>query len=379
MTNNPSKITHSQQIFWYLRTYKKMNKAGNMTCYIFKHNNEKIGYAVIKKVFGKYLITGGLKESKRGSGFGKALFREIIQKVPSSDVYLEVLDSNFIAKKLYTGLGFKSIKKTRVGKNTILTMKLIRSKQKIKQFNYENKTYLSMLNELDDNFYTKYINTVKRYAKDKKIKFLDVGCGNGSVINQLKTEGFNNLYGVDISELFVKSAKKKKLKNIYYYDGKTLPFKNSSFDIIGSFNVLEHTQEPENYLEEQIKKLKKGGVLIVACPNFFTPILKTRHRRINGFKNRVHNSFRVLNKSIRGGSDKFERIEPIVREVFEYDDDSIVVTNPIDLKKILRDKNCKIINESGFINTSSIISRVIDKMPFFIHLMPSCFIVAQMV
>ena len=80
-----------------------------------------------------------------------------------------------------------------------------------------------------------------------------------------------------------------------------------------------------------------------------------------------------------GGSVRFERIEPLVREPFEYDDDSIVVTNPIDLKKILRAKRCKIIYESGFINTTSFISRVIDKVPIFIYMMPSCFIVAQKV
>lgn len=375
MTNDPSSISVFRQMRWYYGLYKPEHSKENLTCFLFTTGGKNCGFGLVRKKSGKYLITGGLTSSERGKGLGKVLFMKLIDAVPSQEVWLDVLSSNIVAKKLYTELGFREVKKTKTKGNIIINM--VKTKMKKKQFNYENKTYLNKLNALQESFYSKYVRTVNKYANSKQIKFLDVGCGNGTVLKLLEAEGFNKLYGVDISELFVKSAAKKGLKNVLHYDGETLPFKNSFFDIIGSFNVLEHTQDPEQYLEEEIQKLKKGGFLIVACPNFFTPILKTSHRRIHGFKNRILNTCRILMRSFTGGRSRFERIEPVVKENFEYDDDSIVVTNPIDLKKILRDKNCSIVYESGFINTDSFISRMIDRLPILIYMMPSCFMVAQ--
>lgn len=247
----------------------------------------------------------------------------------------------------------------------------------MKKFNYENKTYLRKLDELGVGFYSKYIQTIRKYSKNKKIKFLEVGCGNGIVLKKLKNEGYSNLHGVDVSTLFVKTAKKKGIADIYKYDGINLPFNDSEFDIISSFNVLEHTTEPEKYLASQIKKLKQNGYLIVACPNFFTPILATNHRRIHGVKNRIINTFRIFYKFTVGGDNKFERIEPVMRRNFQYDDDSIVVTNPIDLRKILLINGCKLIYESGFINQDTKVSMFIDRISVLRFMMPSCFIVAR--
>lgn len=247
----------------------------------------------------------------------------------------------------------------------------------MKKFNYENKKYLEKLDALSSDFYAKYLYNIGKYARNKKVKILDVGCGNGTVLNLLKESGYKNIYGVDVSGLFVANAKKKGLTNIFKYNGSKLPFQDFSFDIIGSFNVLEHTLEPEVYLEDQTRKLKRGGFLIVACPNFLTPILKTQHRRIAGIKNRIANMLLILSKLTRGNVDFFERLEPVNKRIFEYDDDSIVITNPLDLREILLKNNCSIIHESGFINTRNALSDFIDSIGILRYMMPSCFLVVQ--
>ncbi len=247
----------------------------------------------------------------------------------------------------------------------------------MESFDYENKQYLDKLNDLSLSYYSKYIKYIKGYLNSNKNKtFLDVGCGNGSVLNIFKKEGYKKGYGVDISKLFIKEGKKKGLKNLYYYDGTKLPFKDKFFDLIGSFNVLEHTKEPEKFLEDQVFKLKSGGILIVACPNFISVIFPSYHRRLKGPKNKIHNLYLVFNKLLTTNA-KFERMEPVVRKNFQYDDDAITVTNLIDLKRVLTNNGCSILYESGFINYDTLLYRIVNKIPFLKYLLPSCFIVAK--
>jgi ribosomal protein S18 acetylase RimI-like enzyme len=48
-------------------------------------------------------------EQHRGQGIGKTLLNQVIKTNKYSDIYLHVKESNFIAQKLYTSSGFKSI------------------------------------------------------------------------------------------------------------------------------------------------------------------------------------------------------------------------------------------------------------------------------
>ncbi|OGH05949.1 MAG: hypothetical protein A2W22_03405 [Candidatus Levybacteria bacterium RBG_16_35_11] len=244
------------------------------------------------------------------------------------------------------------------------------------KFNYENKQYLKKLNDLTLDYYLKYINHIRRNLKNKKSLFLDVGCGIGVVLKALKKEGFVNGYGVDISRLFIKQGKAKGLSNLFYYKGESLPFRNNFFDLVGSFNVLEHTDNPESFLKEQITKLKKGGIIIVASPNFLSVLFPSNHKRLKGINNKLRNLTLTL-KKLLVRNNGFEKMKPLIRKNFEYDDDAIVVTNIIDVKRTLVINNCKITYESGFVNFDGLFARFINKLPLMKYLLPSCFLVAQ--
>lgn len=245
----------------------------------------------------------------------------------------------------------------------------------MKRFDYENKEYLSKLEELPQEYYSKYVAYFQKYLK-KDLKFLDVGCGNGEVLSQLKENGFINGYGLDVSKLFVKNAKSRGLKNVFYYDGNNFPFKNNFFDLIGSFNVLEHTQNPKKFIAEQVKILKPGGYIVVACPNFLSSVLISPHPKVNGVKRKILNFLLVI-KKIMDNNSTFSSMPVIKRKHFQYDDDAITVTNLIDLKRVLESSNCKIIYESGFINYNSAFFKLLNLVPVVRYSLPSCFVVAQ--
>lgn len=58
-------------------------------------------------------------------------------------------------------------------------------------------------------FRRRYLKLISKFSKDAPI--IDIGCGVGHNLNFLKQEGFNNLYGIDISEQQVNSARAKLL------------------------------------------------------------------------------------------------------------------------------------------------------------------------
>lgn len=246
----------------------------------------------------------------------------------------------------------------------------------MRKFNYENKQYLEKLNELSESYYSKYILFIKKYLKSNESLFLDVGCGSGIVLRLLKSQGYENGYGAEISKLFIKEAKSRGLSNVYHYDGTNLPFNDQKFDLIGSFNVLEHTSEPETFIKNQISKLKFKGILIVACPNFLSILFRSNHRRLKGLGRKLSNLLIIISKLLSPVY-SFERMDPVIRKKFEYDDDAIVVANLLDLKSILKKNNCRILYESGFINYDTVLFRTINAMPLARYLLPSCFIVAQ--
>jgi len=246
----------------------------------------------------------------------------------------------------------------------------------MEQFNYENKQYLEKLDQLQDSYYSKYIANIKKNLPNRKSSFLDIGCGNGKTLSILLNEGYLNGYGCDISKLFINQAKKNGIKNVYYYDGVKFPFKKEQFNLVGSFNVLEHVEDPEKFISSQITLLKKNGYIIVACPNFLSVLFFNNHRRLKGFKNKFRN-IRLIVKKLIDKNSNFEMMPPVKRKKFEYDDDAIVVTNIIDLRRVLEKNKCRIIYESGFINYDTNLFRFINMIPFLKYLLPSCFVIAK--
>lgn len=124
MTNDTSAISYIKQLAWYLKAYRNENKNGESTCYLFKSNNNNSGFGYVRKIAGKYWITGGLSPDQRGKGLGKILFKRLIEQIPGESVWLEVLLSNSVARKLYNELGFREIKESDINGKKIVIMKL---------------------------------------------------------------------------------------------------------------------------------------------------------------------------------------------------------------------------------------------------------------
>lgn len=99
-------------------------------------------------------------------------------------------------------------------------------------------------------------------------KILDAGCGDGAILANLKKLCSSiEMYGVDIPEKGCRIAAERdittKLADLNY----EIPFKDDFFDFIIAHEVIEHLIDPDKFLEECNRVLKKEGYLIITTPN----------------------------------------------------------------------------------------------------------------
>lgn len=104
------------------------------------------------------------------------------------------------------------------------------------------------------------IHAMKKEAPHLKGKLLDVGCGRKPYRTLFTVDSY---IGMDIEQ----SGHSHENEDIdVYYDGKVFPFENASFDSILCNQVFEHVFNPEEFLTEISRVVKKDGQLLLSVP-----------------------------------------------------------------------------------------------------------------
>ena len=102
-------------------------------------------------------------------------------------------------------------------------------------------------------------------------KVLEVGCGMGYGTDCL-AESASHVAAIDICGEHISHCQDKYGRDRITFlraNGIKLPFKDQTFDVVVSFQVMEHI-EPRNvldYLLEVRRVLRRGGVVLVSTPN----------------------------------------------------------------------------------------------------------------
>lgn len=123
------------------------------------------------------------------------------------------------------------------------------------------------------------MNRVAFVRKTLKAKVLDVGFVSGTLHNEILDEfGQKNVVGLDTE---VKKTTKFEVKG----SAEKMPFKANTFNSIMAGELIEHVHQPQNFVRESFRILKKGGVLLITTPN-----VKSLVNRV--FKN-YHHEFHV--------------------------------------------------------------------------------------
>ncbi len=100
---------------------------------------------------------------------------------------------------------------------------------------------------------------VTAFAPKLNGRLLDVGCGSKPYQKLFAVDAY---IGLDIDS---EPSRQRGIAD-QYYDGKTFPFTNASFDSVLCSQVLEHVFNPNEFLGEIARVLKPGGKLLLTVP-----------------------------------------------------------------------------------------------------------------
>lgn len=125
--------------------------------------------------------------------------------------------------------------------------------------------------------YIKYIS--KKIETINKPKILDIGCGTGSFLYSCEQKLPNSrLHGVEYDQRLIDQAHLNLQRTkVSQGTAEKLPYDESVFDIVTSFQVIEHVVNPENMILEIRRILKPNGIMVITTPN-----LNGLGRRVQG-------------------------------------------------------------------------------------------------
>lgn len=116
---------------------------------------------------------------------------------------------------------------------------------------------------------------IPHLTEDKNAKILDLGCGTGSMLGALKSNGYTNILGIDISEDQIRVAAEMGITETVHGDIlEHLKNAENQYDIITGIDIVEHFSKDElvDLLQKVKSALSENGMAIFRTPNMDSPM-----------------------------------------------------------------------------------------------------------
>lgn len=98
-------------------------------------------------------------------------------------------------------------------------------------------------------------------------RVLDVGCATGNFLDAMRRHGGWQPVGVELNPYASNYARERLGLDVFTGTLEEAGFRDSSFDVVTLWDVLEHVPDPRTTLQEIARVLRTGGILVASLPN----------------------------------------------------------------------------------------------------------------
>jgi len=108
--------------------------------------------------------------------------------------------------------------------------------------------------------------TIMWLEASQRGRFLDVGCGDGKLLQRMHNLGWN-VEGIEPDNDAAEFVRSKFGLNVRGCNLEEAKYPDASFDVISMHHVIEHLADPVATLKECLRVLRQGGRLVLVTPN----------------------------------------------------------------------------------------------------------------
>ncbi len=106
----------------------------------------------------------------------------------------------------------------------------------------------------------------EKYIKDGD-RVLEVGCARGDFLKRISSKKNVSVEGLELNSAAAKKAEEQGVTAHVEFIEDFSKNNQDKYDVICTFQVLEHISNPKSFIDSCLSALKKGGLLIIGVPN----------------------------------------------------------------------------------------------------------------
>ena len=122
-----------------------------------------------------------------------------------------------------------------------------------------------ILNQMNDKNSQVSLWGINHFQISQKDTIIDIGCGGGVNINQMKKYSPKKIFGVDVSDESVKKAREFTKEEIIKADAEKLPFNDCTAEIITAFKTVFFWNDLNKSFREIKRVLKDDGIFVIVA------------------------------------------------------------------------------------------------------------------